>query len=129
MRAVRKAKLLLAFGDELGAALPVRLGRACHLCDALADGGAQDDDGGFAHKSLGKVDGGGNLGDVVAVLNPDNVEADRFESLDRVFALGCSGHGIKRHVVAVVYEDQVVQLEVACKCESLHGDPLLKIKM
>lgn len=129
MGAIRKAELLLAFKDELGAALSVGLGCSCHLRDALADGGAKNDDGGFAHKSLGKVDGGGNLGDIVAVLNPDNVEADRFESLDRVFALGCNGHGIERHVVAVVYEDQVVQFEVASKCESLHGDPLLKIKM
>ena len=56
MGAIRKAELLLAFKDELGAALSVGLGCSCHLRDALADGGAKNDDGGFAHKSLGKVD-------------------------------------------------------------------------
>ena len=126
MGAIRKAELLLAFKDELGAALSVGLGCSCHLRDALADGGAKNDDGGFAHKSLGKVDCGGDLGDVVAVLNPDNVEADRFESLGGIFALGCSGHGIKGHVIAVVNENEIVQLEVACKSKSLHSDTFLR---
>ena len=125
MGAIRKAELLLAFKDELGAALSVGLGCSCHLRDALADGGAKNDDGGFAHKSLGKVDCGGDLGDVVAVLNPDNVEADRFESLGGIFALGCSGHGIKGHVIAVVNEDEIVEFQVASESQRLHGDTFL----
>ena len=125
MGAIRKTELLLALWNELGATLSVRLGRARNLCDALANLGAKDDDRGFADKSNGKVDCGGNLDDVVTVLHPDDVEADGLKALGGVLALSCDRHGIQRHVVAVIDEDKVVQLEVTGKSKRLHSHALL----
>jgi hypothetical protein len=79
----------------------------------------------FANELPGKVDGGSDLGDVVAVLHPNHVEAHGFKPLGCIFALGSNSHGIKGDVVAVVDQNEVVELEMASESERFHGDALL----
>ncbi len=129
MGAFWKTELLLAFGNELGATLSVGFRGTCYLCYPLADLGAKNDDSGFSDESFGEVDGGSNLSDVVAVLYPHHVEAHGFKSLGCIFTLGGSSHGIKGDVVAVVDENEIVELEVASESERLHGDTLLNYKV
>ena len=61
---------------------------------------------------------------VVAVHRLD-VPADRLEAQGRVLALGLRRHGVERHVVRVVDQDEVVELLVAREFDGLHRDALL----
>ena len=112
--------------DEFRTAFAVALGGAGDFRDAFADEGLGDDHLRAAVLvRLGLFDRGGDGGEVVAV-DGDRVPALGGEILLRVLALGDVGHGVERHVVGIIDEDQVIEAVVAGEGDGLLGDAFLK---
>ena len=112
--------------DEFRAAFAVALGGAGDFRDAFADQGLGDDHLRAAVVvRLGLFDGGGDGGEVVAV-DGDRVPALGGEIVLGVLALGDVGHGVERHVVGVIDEDQVVEAVVAGEGDGFLGDAFLQ---
>gem|GEM_PF-4319854 len=113
--------------DELHAAFTVALGRSLHLGDALRDDGLADDELGLAVAAgAGLVEGGRDRGDLIGVLDRDDLPVRRFEALGGVLVLRLRGHRVEGDVVGIVEHDEVVQAEASGEGGGLLGDALLQ---
>jgi hypothetical protein len=111
---------------EFGAALAVALGGAFDFGNALGDDGFADDDLRPAVVFvLGAFEGFGDFLDMVAV-DHHGVPVLGEEIGFGVLALGDVRHGVERHLVGVIDEDQVVEAVVAGEGDGLLGHTFLK---
>ena len=94
---------------ELRPCLAVCLLGAFHFGNALADDGVRDDEVGLARSRLGFLEGGQECLHVVAVLEFLDLPSVGFESPGGVGALRFLRHGVQRHQVRIVNQDQVIE--------------------
>ena len=112
--------------DEFRPAFAVALGGAGDFRDAFSDQGLGDDHLRTAvFVLLGGFNRGGDGGDVLAV-DGDRVPALGGEILLGILALGELGHGVERHVVGIINEDEVVEAVVPGEGDGLLGDTFLE---
>ena len=121
-----EAKRFAGFRDEFHAGLAVGFVRAADFGNAFSDECLCDD-------KLRLTAGGGfglfnGLGDLVEVVSIDLVDipADGGVARGGVLALRDRAHGVERHIVGIVNEDQVVEAEMACECAGFHRHAFLQ---
>ena len=102
----------------------MRLGGAGHLGNAFADERPGNDELRLAGGGLGLFEGGEECRHVLPI-DGLHVPLDRLETLRGVLALRVVRHGIERHVVGIVNEDEIIELEVPGECDGLHGHAFL----
>ena len=121
-----QAERLAGFGDEFHAGLAVGFVCAADLGNAFSDERLGDDElrlaagGGFGLREC--------LSDLVEVVSIDLVDIPPDGSVARggVLALCDGAHGIERHIVRIINEDQVVEAEVAGERAGFHRHAFLK---
>ena len=106
-------------------ALAVRLAGARHLGDALADERLRDDELRLAGRGAGLLECLVELLQVLPVHLLD-IPAVGLVARPRVLALREQGHRVEGHVVGVVDEDEVVELQVSGQRTRLARDALLQ---
>ncbi len=110
---------------ELRPTLAVALRGAGHFGNAVGDLGPGDDELRFAAFGfLGLVEGLEHGREIVAV-NRLHLPADGLESGGGILTLRAVGHGVERHIVRVVDQDEVVEFLVSGERRGLHGHAFL----
>ena len=122
----RQAEPLARRVGELGPTLAVALRGASDFRNALSNDGLGDDELRFAALGFfGLVEGLEDRVEVVAVGQRLHVPADGLETGGGAFALCLVRHGVERHIVGVVDENQIVESLVAGEGAGFHRHAFL----